>query len=194
MKKSFLGALILGIAFLGLTSIANATVLTFEDLTNSEAAPIPAGYGGFNWDSGWYLYNDDIYPNPAHSGHYGIVNNFGNDPLGLQISSDSSFDFNGAWVSGWSFNSPQVLKAQGFDQFGNLLAETAWLEIAVGVNSYLQADFAGVYRVNFVGGQYFTIDDFTFNENQKPVPEPASIFLIGTGIVGLMGARRRKKE
>ncbi len=149
---------------MGVLGRAEATLLDFEGLTASSAEDLTQnnqGYGGFNWDFGWFLYSDQSYPNPAHSPHYGIVNNYGADPLGL--SSASPFDFDGVWVSGWYFNSPQQIKAQGLDVFDNVIFETDFFPLLVSENQFLSANFQGVSRVNFLGGQYFTLDDFAFN-------------------------------
>src|SRR5947207_925384 len=65
---------------------ASATVLTFEGLTSASAESMAfhEGYGGFVWDTGWYLFSDISYSPPGSvSPHYGIVNNFGSDPLSL---------------------------------------------------------------------------------------------------------------
>lgn len=44
MKHLFLGGLLLLFA-----TPAFAEMLTFDDITNTNIAPIPSGYGGFNW-------------------------------------------------------------------------------------------------------------------------------------------------
>lgn len=43
------------------------------------------------------------------------------------------------------------------------------------------------------GGQYWLMDDFTYNETQTAVPEPATMLLLGFGLMGLGVARKRFK-
>ncbi|MDD5760018.1 MAG: PEP-CTERM sorting domain-containing protein [Desulfobulbaceae bacterium] len=195
MKKALLAGLAVGVMMLGMTGVASATVLDFEGLTTNSVEDLSShqGYGGFTWDNGWFLYNNNSFAAPVHSGDYAIVNNYGGDPLGLAITSTTSFDFDGAWIGGWGFNAPSQVKAQGFDNLGNFIGETDWMAVSVGGSSFLQADIDNVYRINFIGGSYYTIDDFTFNEEQQSVPEPATLLLLGTGLTGLIGARRKKK-
>jgi hypothetical protein len=40
----------------------------------------------------------------------------------------------------------------------------------------------------------FAIDNFRFEGGTQPVPEPATMLLMGTGLAGLIGTRRKKKK
>lgn len=42
--------------------------------------------------------------------------------------------------------------------------------------------------------EWWGIDNVHVSINETPVPEPATIFLLGTGLVGLIGLGRRKKQ
>src|SRR5258708_5775557 len=101
--KTAAAMLVLAAASVG----AQATVLDFEGLTTSGAIALNSAtpnYGGFTWSSAFYLYNYPAYGTPTHSGNYGVVNNFGANPVSM--SSTTAFDFDGAWLAGWSFNAP----------------------------------------------------------------------------------------
>jgi hypothetical protein len=53
---------------------------------------------------------------------------------------------------------------------------------------FVEVDMAGTYFDNFSGA---TLDPETAAVSPAPTPEPSSLLLLGTGVLGLVGARRR---
>ena len=178
----------------GLMSSANATVLTFEGLTSASAISLNSAvtnYGGFAWSGDFVLFDTASYGAPVHSGSYGVVNDSGASPVGLTVVSSSTFDFNGVWLGGWTFNTPATVTIEGYNA-SNVLVNSMTVNDANNTIGYVSANFSGISSLKFVGGQYFTLDDFTFNQNTNTVPEPGSLALIALALCAA-GMTRRKR-
>lgn len=200
LKKSSMVAAGAACIALGVGGAAEATVLTFDDLTTTNSyQTISNSYGGFNWTN-FYAINGSSIPNTGYdngtvSGDYTAFNGFGNSAT---VSSSSVFDFNGAYFTAAWQNGLNIL-VEGF--LGGALQESKAVTVNTDAPTWFDFDFLGIDSLKFTSSSsQFVMDNFTFNETEVPesesVPEPASI--LGLMTVGALGAgsalKRRKKQ
>jgi len=92
---------------------------------------------------------------------------------------------------------PDTLYLFAYDSSNNVIGSQSY---NLPADSYagitLSLSVANIAYVEFygVGVNYNSVywDNFTFNETTNPVPEPATILLLGAGLIGLAGYGRKK--
>lgn len=190
-----------------------AQVLTFDDLTTRQSffdQGIAGSYAGYHWgtslfgtqssSTGWAsatVTNPAVAPaNPPVSGQSYVWN--WNGPQSVFVDFLSPTNVAGAYFSTLSSaygSNAAFVQMLGYNASGLLVATSAPLLLT---NSYqfLNAGFTDVRAIEVradAGSKWWSMDNLTLNAI-TPVPEPATLTLFVTGLVGVLAAARRRRS
>lgn len=190
MKRRILVGFIIGVFLFGMAGMAYAVTITFDAFVDE------GDRGGEVLGNEW-LCEGILFSTPDAELNLGISTGSSPNSLGANItpggndfSGGVSFEFiDNNYASELSFTVFKTpVQASAYDLLGNLLKTLS----NVSDNTQI-FDFSGndVHRVD-IAGSFYSIDDVTFTLNTQPVPEPATMILLGIGLVILAVIGRKK--
>jgi PEP-CTERM motif len=169
---------------------ADTVVVNFDDLVGQAA--VPDGYGGINWGGVWTYYGFNQPPYTPDSTPNRIYAPYTGAPSQTTFSFLTPQVFDGAFFSG---NSGSLVYFNLYDSVGNLLWTSATLDPS-STPTFLTSGFGGLVSevgVNSVSNQSWVMDDVTYETSAVSTPEPASLVLLGAGLLGFVGFKRCRK-
>lgn len=186
------------VACLGIAQ-AQATTLTFNDITTNPNGTVPNGYGGLDWNNAGLQ--------SLGGGEYVAYNPSGGDPM-VVVSAIQDFVFYGADF--WSaFLNGLRVTAIGLQDGAPIFNESFLAETGIGNQLAFSPSVTAPIDTLMLMTSYngnpgwfpltFAMDNFNFtwsgqNSPNAPVPEPTTMVLFASGLMLLSANRIRRQK
>jgi len=178
-----------------------ARIIDFEDLyQNSDPTvlPMPEGYAGFNWSSS-FLSNDKWY---ADGYVYGTIGNTSSitTQSGASMYKDNGdyFDFYGAYISDVYWGG--AVTVEGWRDGTRIYSVAKVITIPHYANpqplpDYYTFNYVMVDKLRWYSPEgHICIDNISVGNEIAGVPIPGAVWLLGSGLIGIVGIRRKMKQ
>ena len=212
MKKfTILLTMVFCFMFVGL---ANALVMDFDEVSGSGFNHTINGlYQGFTFTNAGIIETDEVGNHPAAYENADVSPDnvlYTSGGLELGMSSSTLFTFNDAYFTSL-YNDGQNVVVAGFlngvetesntfitNPYTPTLVTFDWVGIdAITINCW-GGSTTGFYASNSTAaGKYMAMDNLRYGEptnGTAPVPEPATILLMGVGLIGIVGFKGFQKN
>lgn len=194
MKFKILKTLVASLTLLAscLANVANAGLITFEETSSSSS-----------WNStylGWTLNNSQVITNlwapSTVSGDNALVSY--NARIG-EFTRDTIFNFESAFFTrdGRYSGTTALVNVFGLDQLGNTIYSTQ-LNLT-NAPAFFNFGWTNIYGISWdpIGSSdvnNIAIDEFSFSEVSRDVPEPSTLAIFALGMIGLALGRFKQQS